>query len=444
MSRNVFVIGLNEFNRALLGTIRNAERYRFHGVLESEALEEPPEYRVKEQLEEARQRLRAFDGPIDAIVGYIDMPVGFMVPILCKDWGLPSPSLESVLRCQHKYWSRLEQQKVIADHVPRFCLFNPFDADPLSDIDLEFPFWIKPVKSAGSYLGFRITSRKEFGEKLEVIRAGIGKISEPFQDILDIADLPSEIRDVDFSHCIAEQITPGRQCTLEGYTFENEVHAYGVVDSIRHGNRTSFARYQYPSRLPKEVQQRMVDISARVVSHLGLSDSPFNIEYFWNERTDEIWLLEINTRISQSHSYVFWKVDGASNHQVMVQLGLGERPEFPHREGQFRYAAKCFLRHFDDAVVEAVPGADRIRQVQGQIPGTWVRVNVEEGMRLAHLREQDSYSYDVAWILVAGDSPRELTERYRRCVDALGFRFSPDPGAEAGLQEGQSVRAVSK
>ncbi len=260
--------------------------------------------------------------------------------------------------------------------------------------------------------------------------------------MLELAELPPEIQPVDFSHCIAEQITPGRQCTLEGYTFQGAVHVYGVVDSIRHGNRTSFARYQYPSRLPRSVRQRMIDITERVIGHLGLSDSPFNVEYFWNERTDRIWLLEINTRISQSHSYVFWKVDGASNHQVMVRLGLAESPRFPHREGEFRCAAKFFLRQFDDAVVSSVPDADRIRKVRQQIPGTWVRVNVEQGTRLAHLREQDSYSYDVAWIFVGGDSPRELTERYRRCVDLLGLEFSPINGAEnqpAGLAKGKGA-----
>jgi len=34
--------------------------------------------------------------------------------------------------------------------------------DPLKQISLSFPFWIKPVKSFGSYLGFCIDSEKKF------------------------------------------------------------------------------------------------------------------------------------------------------------------------------------------------------------------------------------------------------------------------------------------
>jgi hypothetical protein len=37
---------------------------------------------------------------------------------------------------------------------------------------------------------------------------------------------------------------------------------------------------------------------------------------------DTIWLLEINTRISKSHCPLFRRVDGASHHQVMLDLAL--------------------------------------------------------------------------------------------------------------------------
>ena len=60
-----------------------------------------------------------FDGRIDAIVGYWDFPVSTLVPILGERYGIRSTSLESVVKCEHKYWSRLEQQKVIDRH-PRF------------------------------------------------------------------------------------------------------------------------------------------------------------------------------------------------------------------------------------------------------------------------------------------------------------------------------------
>jgi len=422
--KNIFVIGLDDFNRALLKTIDGAEQYTFHTLLENAEIEEPEVYRVKESLEKALAQLRNFPGSIDAIVGYIDMPVGFMVPILCREFGLPTASLESVLKCQHKYWSRLEQSRVIPDHITGFNLVDPFADDPLAQIELDYPFWLKPVKSAGSYLGFRIDNQSEFEKRIQAIRDNIRRLSDPFNHILEYADLPDEISGVDFNYCIAEQIVGGRQCTLEGYVFEGDCHVFGIVDSIRYPNRCTFARYEYPSRLPGRVTRRMISITQEFLDYIGFNNSTFNAEFFWDERNDRIWLLEVNTRISQSHSYLFAMVDGASNHQSLVEIGLGQSPTMPHRQGRYRYASKFYYRMFQDAIVERVPSQEDVQRIEQQIPDAMIRLNVSEGMKLWNLREQDSYSYDIAWIFVAGNLRQELQSRYRECVAALDLRFA--------------------
>jgi hypothetical protein len=424
MSKNIFVMGLDDFNRDMLQTIRGADQYRFHALLDNTEVEEPEVYRVKDPLEKARAQLRAFSGSIDAIIGYIDMPVGFMVPILCREFGLSTASLESVLKCQHKYWSRQEQQRSVPEHVPAFSLVDPFASDPLSQVKVDYPFWLKPVKSAGSYLGFRIHNRREFTQRIQIIRDNIRRIADPFNHILEYAQLPAEIAPVDFSYCVAEQMVNGRQCTLEGYVFQGECRVFGVVDSIRHPNRSTFARYEYPSKLPKRIIARMTEITQRFLAHIGFDDSTFNVEFFWDEGRDRLWLLEVNTRISQSHSYLFAMVDGVSNHQPMVEVGLGRQPTMPHYEGPYRYAAKFFYRKFKNAMVEQVPSEEKVRAMQQRIPDSRVRVNVDKGMKLCHLLEQDSYSYDIAWLFVAANSRKELQSRYGQCIEMLDFRFS--------------------
>lgn len=424
MPRNIFVMGLNDFNRRMLGTIGGAEQYRFHPLLDNADIEEPEVYRVKEQLDEARTHLRAFPGHIDAIIGYIDMPVGLMVPILCREFGLPTATLESVLQCQHKYWSRLEQSRVIPEYIPHYSLVNPYAPEAAAQIQLDYPFWLKPVKSAGSYLGFRVHNRRQLESFLEVIRNDIPRISEPFNHILDYAELPTDIAGIDFNYCIVEEIIGGRQCTLEGYVFNGDFRVFGVVDSIRHANRSSFARYEYPSRLPRRITQAMADITRAFLKHIDFDNSTFNVEFFWDQRRDRIWLLEVNTRISQSHSYLFAMVDGASNHQAMVEIGTGKRPMIPYRQGKYRYAAKFFLRKFEDAIVQQVPDTERIEHIQEAVPDTMIKVNVSEGTKLWHLREQESYSYDIAWLFIAGNTRQQLQARYRECVERLDFRFS--------------------
>lgn len=119
---NVFVIGLDEENIKTLRAVPHAVEYRFHPLLSVEELQHG-EIPVAELLEKARKELDAFDGGIDAIVGYWDFPVSTLVPIPAERYGTRATSLESVVKCEHKYWSRLEQQKVIDEH-PRFALVD--------------------------------------------------------------------------------------------------------------------------------------------------------------------------------------------------------------------------------------------------------------------------------------------------------------------------------
>ncbi|HKK14643.1 MAG TPA: ATP-grasp domain-containing protein, partial [Gammaproteobacteria bacterium] len=330
-------------------------------------------------------------------------------------------SLESLLKCEHKYWSRRVQHEVVPEHIPQFQAFDPFDKDALEGIELDYPFWVKPVKSAGSFLGFRIGDAEQFEQARKAIRERIHVFSEPFNYVLEQADLPPEIAAVNGRHCIAEAIIGGRQCTLEGYVFQGEVHYHGLVDSIRARNKSTFLRYQYPSRLPVRVRRRMRGIARRVLEHIGYDNAAFNIEFYWDAADDRIWLLEINTRIAQHHSELFEKVDGVSNHQVVVDVALGQRPDFPHRQGPFRYAACCFLRHYRDGVVQALPGGDQVAAVRDEVPGLVFEPHVQPGTRLAELTHQESYSYVLAVVYVGADDPEGIRDAYGQCRRRLRF-----------------------
>lgn len=416
--RNVFLIGLNGFNRAKLETVTNRHQYAFHGLLD-----EPHHYDVPGMLAEAEQELRAFAGTVDAVVGYVDFPISTMLPLLCGKLGLRSPVLESVLKCEHKYWARLEQRKVIPESIPQFTAVDPFDADALRKIDLPFPFWIKPIKSSGSYLGFRVHDEHTFTRAMRTTCEHIAKLGKPFNFVLEHATLPPEVARVDGNHCIAEEIMTGRQCTLEGFVFEGNVEYHGVVDSIREANRSSFARYEYPSRLPLDVQARMAAIGTKVLTHVGFDNSGFNMEFFWDAPRNRIRLLEINTRVAQHHSDLFEKVDGMSNHEVPIQIALGNRPNIPHRQGMYPRAATFFLRAYHDAVVTDVPSPEEIGALEQAFPGTIVQLQVEAGMRLSDLHEQDSYSYILAIVYMGAGSHQQLLANWRVCAERLRFRL---------------------
>lgn len=426
-TRHVHVLGADEFHLRQLRRLHRADEYTFHELYRRDDVKSGRTDVVERVLPGATELLaRAVPAP-DAVVGYWDFPVSAMLPVLRRGLRHPTPSLESVLRCEHKYWSRLEQARSVPDVVPAFCVVDPFADDVASQVTIDPPFWIKPVKSVLSHLGFRIDGVSDLGDALDQIRAGIDRIAIPFDQLMALAELPSEIEVVGGRHCIVEAIiSRGRQCTLEGYVSgDGDIVVYAAVDSIREGpQRSSFSRYQYPSELPHAVLDRMSDITYRFISHIGLTDAPFNVEYFWDDTCDEIWLLEVNPRISKSHAPLLRAVDGEYNHQVMLDIALQERPRPPRRDGEHRMAAKFMWRHDRDAVVTRVPDPGEIADVtSGAVID--VEFHVSEGCRLSDLAYQDSYSYELASVFVAGDDEHDLLEGYERCRRRLEIALEP-------------------
>ena len=423
-TRNVFVYGLDDFHRKQLATIRHAEQLSFHQLLEHDEAIHPERFPVDRMLEKSERILEGFNGSVDAVCTYWDFPTSTLVPILRERHDLPGAGLVPVLKLEHKYWARLEQQAAVPDLTPPFDWVDPFADDPAAHLNLGFPFWLKPIKAHSSYLGFRIHNHAEFRDAIRQIRQGIYQFGDPFNAILEKAALPEEVAPIGGYHCIAEGIiSAGQQCTLEGYVRGGEVTVYGVVDSIREGrHRSSFNRYQYPSRLPRRVQERMVDAAGRVMHRTGYDDAPFNMEFFWDRGSDRLALLEVNARCSKSHSPIFHMVDGASHFQVMVNLGLGRAPDFPHRQGDYRTAAKFMLRVFEPGRVTRVPSTADIERLHARFPEARVRVLVESGQDLSALRFQDSYSYELADLFLGGHDRADLLARSREAQEILGFR----------------------
>jgi hypothetical protein len=418
--KNVFVLGMDEHNRRVLEGMRDAEQYRFHPVLTFADIY-GEEISFGDVLYSAQQVIDAFEGSVDAIIGFWDFPVSSLLPLLRTRYGLPTASIEEVVMCEHKYWSRLVQQQVI-DEYPPFALVHP-EHDPNPPEGLRFPMWIKPVKSFSSVLAFGVADEQAYAEALEKIREGIGWIGEPFEALLKYVDLPPEIAAAGGQTCLAEEAITGRQVTVEGFRYQGEVVIYGVVDSVCYENSPSFQRFQYPSSLPEDVTDRLADISRRLVTEIGLEQMTFNIEYFWDAGTDAVTLLEINPRHSQSHAELFADVDGMSNHEAMLRLALDRDPEFPRGKGQYDVAAKCFVRRFSDGLVQRHPTPEEIDAIEHIVPGATIDLTAHAGDRLSHMNEQDSYSYELASVYIGAADEAELTAKFDQVVAALPYEI---------------------
>jgi biotin carboxylase len=424
---NVFVVGLDDFQRRQLETVRNADELAFHQLLPPEVVTRP-EHRFADLLERARAQLEDFDGSVDAIVAHWDFPTSVLARLLGRERGLPVPPIEAVAACEHKLWARLEQRVSVPEVTPAFAGFDPFDDDALSDIDLRYPFWIKPIKSHSSQLGFRIESAEDFHDALPEIREEIRGFGDPFNEVLEMIELPEGIAPDSGNTCIAERIIAGDQATVEGAMASGAFNVHGVIDSPKDEHGRHFSRYEYPATgIPNEVQERMIDACERYLRHIGYDDAAWNIEFMYDEGDDQLWLVEANTRISQSHSNLFAKVDGMSNHEVALDIAFGKSPSLPHRRGRFAVAAKCFLwtEEMDDGIVRRVPSDDEITRVIDRFPETHVDIAVEVGDRLSELADQSSYRYDIGTLYLGAQSRQELIENYEICREMLPFEIEP-------------------
>jgi hypothetical protein len=422
--KQVFVVGLDEFNLKKLQRLPEAQECDFLPAVEIS------EMRGVEQLEMNKLINKAFEridqhGQIDAIVSYYDFPGTTLVPIIADKYKLPAPSLESVMKCEHKFWSRLEQNKVIAHSVPPFKAFDPFDEKAYQQIEMIPPFWIKPIKSYRSFLAYKINSEYQFNELMEEVKEHINFMSEPFNYILQNYHLPQEFAQMKET-MIAESPITGHQCTVEGYVYNGEVVIYGIVDSLREEDRSSFTRYEYPSSLPQEIQFRMADIARRAITQVGLNNSPFNIEFFYNSTVNQNFLLEINPRISQAHTDIFEKIHGISHHSIMLNLALGRRPKALEYKGKHRIASNFMLRTYEPGTVLEVPSNQEINRIQEKYPELAIKVHVNKGMHLSELYGQDSYSYELANIYLGARNQEELLDKYHDCLDNLTFEIKYD------------------
>jgi hypothetical protein len=421
MGTNIFVVGLDEENRRVLERLPWAGAYRFHQLLDPGELQHG-DIDFKGLLETAQRELDDFDGEIGAIVSYWDFPAATLVPILCGRYGLPSVSLEAVLKCEHKYWSRLEQREVI-DELPNFGIVDLDDEHPAPPDGVGFPMWLKPVKSFSSELAFKADDEQEFADAVAEIRNGVARVGEPFGFVLDQVRLPPEIARVGGAACLAEEALQGVQAAVEGYVYQGEVVVYGALDSVNYPGTSSFLRHQYPSQLGEDAVRRMREVAERVMTRIGFDNATFSIEFFCDPDSGQVSLLEINPRHSQSHAELFEFVDGVANHEIMVRLGLGEDPGRRTRTGEYQIAGKWLLRRFEDGVVTRVPTAEEIAAVQERVDGTQIEIVLEEGQRLSELPEQDSYSFELAQLFVAARTEHEMEQKYQECVDALRFEF---------------------
>lgn len=435
----LFVVGMHDSHAPALDRIAADRGVTVDPLLPFSAVRKADSFDFDALLAEAEDRVRQVDD-IAGFTAYWDLPASCIAAVLAQRHGLPTPGLEAVAAVEHKYWSRRLQQEVVPEVTPAYDVVDLRDDDAADAVDVPLPMWVKPVKSYSSHLGRRVDDDAELDQAIGVLQAGTSRLGRPMQQVVDRLDVPPDIARVPATAAIAEELLDGDQVTVEGSVHGGDLAVHGLFDIHREANGTTFAAYGYPSTLPDGARKQMVAASERLMGRLGWDDGPFNIEFFHDAATDEVQLLEVNPRISQEHAHLMRWVDDVTNLEVMVDLALGQRPAVPQHDGPHDAAAKFFLRAYDDAVVSRVPSADEVARVEEQFAPCRVELLVDADDRLSEQPDQETYSYELAYVFLAGRDHDAIQQRYREVVDALGIELRPTADGSTDAQRVDATR----
>lgn len=421
--KTILVLFRNEWDTAELASPRFAGRYRF--IFEGFDLFKFPEnarllmFNARRFIERIVERYRG--AGIDGVVSTDEHFGAMIAAIVARRLGLPGASPESILIAQHKYYARVVQRRVAPEATPAFSCF-PYSVASPEAVGLPFPLYVKPVKATYSILARRVDSFRELTEHLTFRpfeRLILERLIKPFNE------LGSDLRlfDIDAHHLVAEELLEGEQVTVEGLMYNGEVTMLGVVDSIMYPGTSAFQRFDYPSRLSEGVQRRMAALSERVIRAFGFEHGLFNVELFYNARTDAIHLIEVNPRLAYQFADLREKVDGFNPYEALLDLAVGERPSVVFNQGRFRHAASFILRKFGRARLRRAPSKAELHDVRRRHRDARLMVYVKKGASLEReVKWLGSYRYAVL-NLGAMDHPG-LFDRFHALKRELVFDFA--------------------
>jgi biotin carboxylase len=294
---------------------------------------------------------------------------------------------------------------------------------------MGFPCFVKPVKATYSVLARRVDSLSQLQALLDfspLERLILGRLVRPFDDLMPLYT-PF---DIGARAMIAEDIIEGVQVNVDGFVHRGRATVLGIVDEVMYPGTQAFMRFEYPSRLPQDVQQRMVALIERLLAGMDYGHGFFNVELMFDPATGVIRVVEINPRMATQIVNLYRRVDGCDPYGMLLDLALGATPSVLRGAGEFRAAASFVFRRFDGTAPERVPGADAIAAMQRRHPDARLMLYRKRGTGLAReMKWLGSHRYAV--LNLGGRDAADLQSRYEMISRELALETGAVPASSA-------------
>lgn len=363
---------------------------------------------------------------IDGVFSNNEYFGALVAAVVAEKLGLPGNDPRVVLTAQHKFYARRRFAEIAPEASPRFAAF-PYSVRSRADFPFEFPCFVKPVKATYSVLARRVDSFEELRRHLSfwpLEKYIIKRLVKPFNDLLPWYTDYS----IDAHHMLAEELLEGQQVNLDGYVHGGQVRLLGVIDENMYPGTTAFRSFEYPSRVPAEVQARMAALAEKVLAGIGYRHGFFNMEMAWEPDSGRLRIIEINPRMASQLAYLYEWVDGVSPYHMLLELAAGEAPRLERHAPRFRAAASFALRKFDGKPLIADPTPEQLDRVRREYPEARLMLYLKRGGSLAReMKWLGSYRYAV--VNLGGGSSDDLHQRFH----ALRRQLFQEPDFAAGL-----------
>ncbi len=362
--------------------------------------------------------VKKYRGRLDGVISNNEHFGALIAAVVAQRLGLPGTDPAVMIAAQHKYYARCLQQKIVPEATPRFSVF-PYKVETAAAVGLPFPNYVKPVKATFSVLARRVDNFAQLQSHLRFNALEtliLHKLVTPFNDLM--ARFTPFI--IDAHHLIAEEIMAGVQVNLDGFMHNGRMTILGIVDEVMYPGTQAFMRFEYPSRLPADVLERMRALAESLFTGIDYGYGFFNVELIYQPDTGRIQIIEINPRMASQIVNLYRRVDGYDPYQVLIDLALGEMPHVTAGEGAFGAAASFVFRRFDGREVTCVPRPAQIASVHQRYPDARLMLYLKRGASLAReMKWLGSYRYAV--LNIGGASTEDLHQRYHEIRRALSF-----------------------
>lgn len=362
--------------------------------------------------------VKKYRGRIDGVISNNEQFGALIAAVVARRLGLPGTDPAVIIAAQHKYYARCLQQKLVPDATPRFSVF-PYKLASAAATGLPFPFYVKPVKATYSVLARRVDNFAQLQAhlKFNVLETLIlHKLVTPFNDLM-ARYTPFTI---DAHHLIGEEIMSGLQVNLDGFMHNGKITILGIVDEVMYPGTQAFLRFEYPSRLPPDVLERMRTLAEKLFTGIDYGYGFFNVELMYQPDTGRIQIIEINPRMASQIVNLYRRVDGYDPYQLLIDLALGDAPQVSFGKGAFGAAASFVFRRFDGREVNHVPRAAQLESVQQRYPDARLMLYFKRGASLAReMKWLGSYRYAV--LNLGGANAADLHHRYDEIRRVLSF-----------------------